>query len=165
MLIFSHTYLLFKDLLRTYFCEIYVILWDLIGIKLTKFSVPNYPARSTGDRPDGRPDQESVDRTGRPMWTRNVHRPALKAGRPGDRPTESTQVSGAASRPGGRLIDLARSTGRSTGGSTVRKMTVGWSIGRSTRRAFLSFPAANGQNFERVINTISWAILYMIFES
>ena len=37
MLNFSHTYLLFKDLIRTYFCKIYVILWDLIEIKKTKF--------------------------------------------------------------------------------------------------------------------------------
>jgi len=38
-LIFGHTYLLFKDLRRTYFCEIYVILWDLIKIKKPSFSV------------------------------------------------------------------------------------------------------------------------------
>ena len=40
MLNFSHTYLYFKDLTRTYFCEIYVILWDLIEVKKTKFLIP-----------------------------------------------------------------------------------------------------------------------------
>jgi len=76
-------------------------------------------------------------------------------------------------RPAGRLAESSalciqfRSTGwstgqralalwfqaRSTGGTTVIKMTVGRSTGRSTRRANLPFPAANGQNFCGVINT------------
>ena len=38
MLNFSHTYLYFKDLIRTYFCGIYVILWDLIEDKRHVFN-------------------------------------------------------------------------------------------------------------------------------
>ena len=57
MLISGHTYLLFKYHTRTYFCEIYKNLWDLIGAKLTKFKVLKYQLDPTG----GRPDQESVN--------------------------------------------------------------------------------------------------------
>ena len=51
MLNFTHTYLYFIDLIRTYFFEIYVILWDLIGIKQLCFQVPEFPSHITGGRP------------------------------------------------------------------------------------------------------------------
>ena len=82
MLIFGHTCLVFKDLVRTYFCEIYVILWDLIEIKKTKFLIPKYVTWPSAGRPDGRPRQKSIDRSGQPMCT-NVHRSfGWRAGRP-----------------------------------------------------------------------------------
>ena len=37
MLNFCHTYLYFKYIIRTYFCGIYVILWDLIEVKNPSF--------------------------------------------------------------------------------------------------------------------------------
>ena len=105
MLKFCHTYLYFKDLIRTYFYGIDVILWDLIGIKIPKFQVPNLSARSAG----GRPDQWSVDRYargrahGQPTWLvdRTVDRlraphSRVGAGRPGGRPLAKH------GRPGGR---------------------------------------------------------------
>ena len=94
MLNFNHTCLYFKDTTRTYFCEIYVILWDLIGINQLCFQALEFPNQTTG----GRSEQESVDRYGRPMCTGRAQRPATSAGRP----TESTQLSGEAGRPGGR---------------------------------------------------------------
>ena len=111
MLNFGHTYLLFKDLKRTYFYGIYVILWDLIDIKKTSFSIFKSQPDCTGGRPDGRPDQASVDRHGRPMCTGRAQRPANSAGRPLGRPTESTPLSGGGGRPCGRSLALAWSTG------------------------------------------------------
>ena len=105
MLNFSHTYLYFKDLTKTYFYGIYVILWDLIDIKKTSFQYLKSLPDCTGGRPAGRPDQESVDHHGRPMCTGRAQRPAYSAGRPRGRPTESTPLLG-----GGR------STGSSTDG-------------------------------------------------
>ena len=55
------------------------ILWDLFGIKLTKFSFPKIPARHTGGRPDGRRVQWSADRTGQPMCTGDMHKASLRA--------------------------------------------------------------------------------------
>jgi len=69
VLIFSHTCLVFKDLKRTYFCEIYVILWDLIEIKKISFQYPKVPARSTG----GRPNRSTGPVIGRPERSTNVH--------------------------------------------------------------------------------------------
>ena len=109
MLNFSHTYLHFKDLIRTYFCEIYVFLWDLNGIKKTSFSILKIPARLHW-RSIGRSTGPGVgNRTSRLMCTRTYTWPAYSAGRPRGRPTESTQLSGA---------------GRSIGGTTVRNMTI-----------------------------------------
>ena len=34
---FTHTYLYFKDLIKTDFCGIYVILWDLMEVKNPSF--------------------------------------------------------------------------------------------------------------------------------
>ena len=132
MLIFSHTCLVFKDLIRIYFCEIYVILWDLIGIKLPSFHTYFSQPDCSGDRPDGRPDQESVDRHGRPMCTGRAQRPAYSAGRPRGRPTENTPLSDG---------------GRSIGGTTVIKMTVNRSTGRSTERIVLPFPGCQRAEF------------------
>ena len=83
MLNFSHICLYFNDLIRTYFCEIYVILWDLIEGKTTKFLIPITvgPGLLPVDRP--------VDR-GRSRLTGPVNRHAQTcmatwAGRPVDR--------------------------------------------------------------------------------
>ena len=100
-----------KDLIRTYFCEIYVILWDLIEIKKTSFQYPNPQPDCTGGRPNGRPDQESADRNGRPMCTSRAQRPAI---RPVDRVVDRLKAPYSrvgADRPGGRPLALARSTG------------------------------------------------------
>ena len=132
MLNFNHTYLYFKDLIRTYFCVIYVILWDLIGNKRQVFQSLNPWPDCSGNRPDSRPHQEPVDRHGRQICTRRAQRPAHLAGRPRGRSTESTPLSGG-----------SRSTARSTAGTTVRKVTVGRSTDRSTGRAKLPFLAAN----------------------
>ena len=51
------------------------------------------------------------------------------------------------------LCFQTRSTGRSVGGTTVIKMTIGRSTGRSTGRAKLPFPATNGQISFGTINT------------
>ena len=67
MLNSSHTYLYFKDLIRTYFCGIYVILWDLFDNKKTSFLIPKNLTWPSAGRPDGRPLQKSVDRSGRPF--------------------------------------------------------------------------------------------------
>ena len=58
------------------------------------------------------------------MCTKHAQEPAYKAGRPHGRPTVITQLLGAASRSGSRLTGLARSTGRSTEGTTIKNMTV-----------------------------------------
>ena len=104
MLIFGHTCLVFKDLIRTYFCGFYVILWDFIEVKKTSFSIPQNPSqtdwRSTEpvDRISGR-SIGTVDRCARGRAhgqpTRPVDRAVdrlkaphsrVGAGRPGGRP-------------------------------------------------------------------------------
>ena len=94
------------------------------------------------------PDQLAVDRTsGRSTGTVDRYAqgtctwPAMKAGRPRGRPTESTPLSGA-----GRSTDgLARSTWRSTGGTTVRNMTIA-PVGRPEGH-FCPFLLPTGRNF------------------
>ena len=125
MLNFSHTYLYFKHLKRTYFCEIYVILWNLIGNKKTSFSILKSLARllwrSTG--------RSTAPRAGRPSRSTDVHETCTKA------------------------CPLGRSTARLTAGSTLKKMTVGRSTGWSTGREKLPFPGTNGKIYFWVINT------------
>ena len=48
---FYHTYLYFRDLIRTDFCEIYEILWDLIEDKIPKFLIPNWLDWLSAGRP------------------------------------------------------------------------------------------------------------------
>ena len=56
---------------------------------MVKFKVLKYcQIPLAADRP--------VDRTGRPMCTKRAQGPAKQAGRPRGRPTENTQLSGAA---------------------------------------------------------------------
>ena len=86
MLIFSHAYLLFIYLTKTYFCGIYEYLWDFIGIKITKFSnLKSLPDLLADDRTSGR-STGLVDR-----YKRNMHK---------DQP----------SRPVDRAVDRLKST-------------------------------------------------------
>ena len=103
----------------------------------------------------GRPLQKSVDWSGRPTCT-NVHGSlGWWAGRPSrelcslemapvDRPVDRQRAAA--------LCIQSRSIRRSTGGTTVRNLTVGRSTGRSTGRTKLPFPAV-GQNSYGAINT------------
>ena len=106
MLKFYHTYLYFKDLIRTYFCGIYVILWDFLEVKITKFLILKMfvlaVCRSTG--------RSTEAEVGRPVWSTDVHRTCTQPrlgrrstarelllsrngpGRPPDRPTESSAL-------------------------------------------------------------------------
>ena len=131
MLNFSHTCLYFKNLIRTYFCEIYVILWDLIEVKKTKFLIPKICdlalCRSTGR------SIETED--GRLMCT-NVH--SHLAGGPVDRPVRPSREFcyldlAPVDRPESSALWIQpRSIGRSTDGTTVKNSTVGRSTGQST---------------------------------
>ena len=99
---------------------------------------------------DGRPDQWSIDRTGRRMCTRHAQRPVCLVGRPSGRPTEVSPLSGWPGRPAREPLLSGSGPGRPGGrpaGSTVKNLTVGQSTGQSTRRSFLTFLPANGQNF------------------
>ena len=96
------------------------ILWDFLEGKKTSFQYPNPQPDHTGGRPDGRPNQESVDRHGRPMCTGRAQRLAIRpvdravdrlkaphsrvgGGRPGGRPmAQRSEILPLASRPGGR---------------------------------------------------------------
>ena len=145
MLNFCHTYLYFKDLIRTDFCGIYAILWDLIKDKNSSFQSLYYfdlaVCLSAGpvDRGRGR-STGLVDRR-----AQNAH--AAQAGRPVDRvgrPSKSFCSLEMASVDRQRAL-LSFSSFRSTGVSTIIIMTVGRSTAQSTERAILPFPAANGQ--------------------
>ena len=159
MLNFCHTYLYFKDLIRIYFCGIYVILFDN---KKPNFYIPYraglafcrstwwstaanrraqacMPAWTAGlvDRAVDCPESSGLWK-----WPRSTGRELCLCIQP-----RSTGRS-----TGQRAVALsfhARLTGRSTGGTTVIKMTVG----RSTGRANLPFTVANGQILFWVINT------------
>jgi len=80
---FSHTYLYFKDLIRTYLCEIYVLLWDLIEIKRQVFNtqIPNQTALAvdrTVDRTRSR-STVTVDRCAREVHKGQPTRPVDRA--------------------------------------------------------------------------------------
>ena len=103
---------------------------------------------------DGRPLQKSVDRSCRPTCT-NVHD---SVGWWVGRPPESSALWNWPRSTGREHLLSVSSPGRPGGWPEVIKMTVGRSTGRSTGRSFLTFPAANGQIFWRVINgpLLSW---------
>ena len=111
-----------------------LFLWifrDFVGfiwlLKTPKFQVLIFCLPGPGGRPTGRPDQEPVDRTGRPNVHKNVHK-AVSVGRSTDwrQPT----------------LGLPRSTGRSTGQRAVALWFRARSTGRSIRRL-------NSQKFDR----------------
>ena len=66
---FSHTYFYFKDLKRTYFCGIYVILWDLIEVKNSSFQSLKVLTWLSA----GRPDRSTEAEVGRPARSTDVH--------------------------------------------------------------------------------------------
>ena len=72
MLNFFHTYLYFKDLTRTYFCGIYVILWDFVEVKKSKFLIPKI-CDLAFCRLTGRSTEKEV---GRPVRSIDVHKHA-----------------------------------------------------------------------------------------
>ena len=84
--------------------------------------------RPSAGRPDGRPRQKSIDRSGRPMCT-NMHSSlGWWAGRPGGRPSRELcylEMAPIDRQRAAAFCIQSRSTGRSTGGTTVIKMTVG----------------------------------------
>ena len=69
MLNFYHTYLYFKDKIRTYFCEIYVYFIGFFSSQKDKFSIPKKldlaVCRSTG--------RSTGSGVGRPDWLIDVH--------------------------------------------------------------------------------------------
>ena len=140
-----------------------MILEIYLKLKRIVFKSRNFPCKALAVDRDGRSDLWSVNRTGRPMCTRRAQRPSDLAGRPCGRPAEITPLSSGAGRPGGRPCALARSTGRSIAGTTVRKVTVGRSTGRLTGRAKLPFPAANGQKFCGAIYTTHLSCFHQEF--
>ena len=145
MLKFSHTYLYFKDLIRTYFCEIYVYFMGFFRRQKDNILIPIIVWR--GLLP--------VDRSGRPTCT-NVHASLGWWASWLSRELcslEMALVDQAIDRQ--RAVALyfqARSTGRSTGGTTVITMTVGRSTGRSGR-SFLTFADCQRAEFWWAINT------------
>ena len=102
MLNFGHTYLLLKNLIRTYFCEIYVILWDYLMIKDKLFNpliLDLAFCRSTAAEV-GRPVRltdvhkcaRQLELVGRSTGRSTVQRALLSGngpGRPAGRPAES----------------------------------------------------------------------------
>ena len=130
MLSFSQLY--FKDLKRTYFCRIYVILWDFLEVKITKFLIPNLLDWLSA----GRPDRSTVTEVSRPVWSTDVYRtctqPGLVGRSTGGQPSRElcSLEMALVDRPVDRqraaaLCIQSSSTGRLTGGTTVIKMTVG----------------------------------------
>ena len=126
MLNFSHTYLYLKDLIRTYFCGIYVVLWDFLVVKITKFSIPKNLdlafCRSTG--------RSTAAEVGRPVQSIDMHKRARQLELVGRSTRQSTVqrvlLSGnGPGRPAGRRAESSalciqfRSTGRSTGQRAV----------------------------------------------
>jgi len=95
VLIFSHTYLLFKDLARTYFCEIYVILWDFIRVKKIRFQLLKFLARSTGPG------------VGRPNRSTDMHERHAQAShsRPVDRTVDRLKAPNSRVLAGDRAVD------------------------------------------------------------
>ena len=114
MLNFSHTYLYFKDLIRTYFCEIYVYFIGFYEGKKTSFN-PYYCL--------------TWPSAGRSVRSTDVHKCAHAirlVGRSTGRSTDGKYpLSGTAGRLGGWPTGCARSTRWSTGAPMVRNMTVG----------------------------------------
>ena len=141
MLIFSHTCGI-QRLIKTYFCEIYEILWDLIGIKLTKFLIPLFLSRTNwrSTEPIDRTSSRSTGTVDR--CARDVHK---------GQPIQS--VDRAVDWLKAPLSGGGRSTGLSTVGLTVRKVTIGRSTRRSTGRAILPFPDCQRADFLEGINT------------
>jgi len=143
---FCHTYLLFKDLKRTYFCGTYVILWDLIGIKLTKFSYLFFSARllwrSTG--------QLTGPGVGSPSRSTDLHGTCTKASHSASRPTESTPPSGGGQSTGRSTVSFGPVDRAIDPRHNVIKMTVGRSTRQPTRRAFMPFPSCQWQILERL---------------
>jgi len=117
-------------------------------LKLKRQGFPSYksqPDTLAVDRSSGR-STGAVDRCAR-------GRPQSLAGRSGGRPTDCTPLSSGGRSTGRSTVGLAWFTGRSTGGTTVIKMTVGRSIGLSTGRAILPFARLPTGRFWWVLNT------------
>ena len=90
MLNFTHTYLYFKDLIKTDFCEIYVILWDLIEVKNPSFQSLKCLTWLSA----GRQDRSTVAEVGRPTCTGRARSPGWEAGRPGRSTAREFLLSG-----------------------------------------------------------------------
>ena len=154
MLDFCHTYFHFKDIIRTDFCEIYMYFMGFFRRQITKFfkSLNSWTGLLPVDR-NGQPLQKSVDRSGRRTCT-NVHASlGWWAGRPGGRP--SRELCSLEMAPIARPVDRQRAAAlciqsRSTGGSTVIKMTVGRSTGRSMEGQFCPLSDCQQADFKRV---------------
>ena len=128
---------------------VYNMCWILLTLicKKTSFQHLKSLARLHW-RSTGRSTGPGVGQPSRSTDGHGSHRKASHlAGRPRGRPTDSTPLSG-----GGQ------STGRSTEGTTVIKMTVGRLTERSTGRSFLTFPGCQRADFWEGINThlLSW---------
>ena len=83
-------------------------------IKIQVFSSPKMFLPGPGGRPTGRPDQEPVDRSGRPYVHKTCIRPLGLAGRLCGRPTVASLLSGKDGRPefgNGQISTVGRSTG------------------------------------------------------
>ena len=128
MLNFYHTYWYFKDIIRTDFCEIYVILWDLFDNKRQVFkSYIRLDWQSAG-----RPGWSTGAEVRQPVQSTDVHRTCTQTGLVG-RSTggrSSRELCSLEIAPVGRQRALlsVSSLGRlgwSTGGTTVRNLTVG----------------------------------------
>ena len=96
----------------------------------------------------GRPDRSTEAEVGRPVRSTDVHRRARSLGQEVGRPLErfcSLKMAPVDRQRALLSVFSIRSTGRSTSGSTIINMTVARSTTRSTGRAILPFPVANGQ--------------------
>ena len=87
MLNFCHTYLYFKDLIRTDFCGIYVYFMRFFRRLKDKFSIP----KSLTWLSAGRPDRSTVAEVGRPVRLTDVHK--AKAGVPVDQAVDRPESS------------------------------------------------------------------------
>ena len=117
--------------------------------------------KSQSDCSGGRPSR-SIMCTGRSQ----AQRQAYSAGRPRDRPTESTPLSGAGRSTGRSTDGLARSTGRSIGGTTVRNMTVAPVDRAVDRNGIFALSCCQRADLERgYIYAFSWVVLHKFLES
>ena len=123
-----------------YFCGIYRVSLEFLGILQDTFQTIKFLIWATGGRPTGQPNQGSVDRLVDRHARIRAHNPYLWAGWPCGRPTGTTQLSGRPDQPGNRptrqfaLGPVDQAVDRQY--QTVKFLTVGQSTGRSTDSPF-----------------------------